>query len=31
METESKSKDEEPKDLSEVWDWASAIAEGYII
>ena len=29
METESKSKDEEePKELSDCWDWASAIAEG---
>ena len=29
METESKSKEEEePKELSECWDWASAIAEG---
>ena len=29
METESKSKDEEEtKELSDIWDWASAIAEG---
>ena len=29
METHSKSKEEEePKELSDMWDWASAIAEG---
>jgi hypothetical protein len=29
METESKSKDEEEtKGLPDIWDWASAIAEG---
>ena len=30
METDSKlMEEEEPKELSDCWDWASAIAEGY--
>jgi hypothetical protein len=30
METEKSNEEQEQKDLSESWDWASAIAEGYL-